>query len=142
MGKPGVSHSRARSEAAEDGVDECFWCEQKFNDDRPPTIDHVQPKSLGGTLPLHGRVLSCGPCNNARGNILFDDYLEASTIEREMCRIEKREYRRPKRRQILGVWVITTLPTRQIKLIEELESIRWIEPHDVAQDKKWDRENV
>lgn len=141
MGKPGVSHNRGWTEAAEDGVDECFWCEQKFNDDRPPTIDHVQPKSLGGTL-FHGRVFSCGPCNSARGNIPFEDYLEAVEIEREMCKIEKREYRRPKRRKVLGQWIVTTLPRRQIRLIEDLEGIQWIEPHDVAQDKKWEREHA
>lgn len=141
MGKQGESHHRPWTEAKEAGVDECFWCEQKFTDDRPPTNDHVQPKSLGGTA-FHGLVFSCGPCNSARGNISFDDYLEAVEIEREMCRLEKRSYRRPKRRKICGEWLITTLPRRQIRLIESLESMRWIEPSDVAADKRWDREGA
>lgn len=139
MGKKGVSHHRAWTEANEEGVDECFWCEQKFNDDRPPTIDHVQPKSHGGHIG-HGIVFACAPCNSARGNIPFDEYLEAVEMEREMCRIEKREYRRPKRRKVLGRWIVTTLPRRQIRTIEAIESIAWVEPSDVAADKRWDRE--
>lgn len=141
MGKKGVSHQRAWAEAKAEGVEECFWCEQPFTKDRPPTMDHVQPKSHGG-MAVHGLVFACAPCNSQRGNIPFDDYLEAVEAEREMARLEHREYRRPKRRKILGLWVVTTLPRRQIRMIEDLESIRWIEPHDVAQDKRWERENV
>lgn len=139
MGKKGVSHHRAWTEAREEGVEECFWCEQEFNEDRPPTIDHVQPKSFGGHIG-HGIVFACAPCNSARGNIEFDVYLEAVEMEREMSRIEKREYRRPKRRKVRGQWIVTTLPRRQIRLIEQIASIDWVEPSDLAADKRWDRE--
>ena len=138
-----MSHARVWKAIKKEGVTECFWCELPFrNPGRPPTIDHVQPKSLGGHM-AHGTVWSCGPCNSARGNIPFDVYLEAVLLERVMCKIEKREYRRPKRRKVNGEWIVTTMTRRQIRMVEAnaaVVEISWIEPHDVAQDKRWERE--
>lgn len=139
------SHKRAWKQAHREDITRCFWCDGRFvNPDNPPTFDHVQPKSLGGTL-LHGTVLSCQSCNSARGNIPFDEYLEAVEAERVLAKLEKRSFRRPKQRLVCGQWVVTTLTKRMIQEIEAnaaIGEIGWIEPHDVAQDKRWDREEV
>lgn len=47
-------------------------------DDKPyATLDHVKPKSLGGTSRLDNLCLCCQPCNLAKGNgygvIVVDD---------------------------------------------------------------------
>ena len=45
----------------------CHWCKQSMTFGEA-TIDHVIPLSLGGINHLNNYVLSCHPCNNARGN--------------------------------------------------------------------------
>lgn len=51
----------------------CFWCEAEIvrcNEERPnrATIDHLQPKSKGGTNSIHNMVASCYDCNTRKGN--------------------------------------------------------------------------
>lgn len=45
----------------------CFWCWKKLTME-DSTVDHLKPKSLGGNSDWSNLVLSCQPCNLARGN--------------------------------------------------------------------------
>jgi 5-methylcytosine-specific restriction endonuclease McrA len=48
----------------------CWWC----GCDLPSselTLDHLKPKSRGGSNSLENLRLACFPCNNSRGNSLY-----------------------------------------------------------------------
>jgi 5-methylcytosine-specific restriction endonuclease McrA len=48
----------------------CWWCGQVLHP-KSLTIDHVKPKSRGGSNNLENLRLACFSCNNSRGNSLF-----------------------------------------------------------------------
>lgn len=45
----------------------CFWCERPINDLRQLTIDHLQPKSLGGQDHSGNLAACCISCNQILG---------------------------------------------------------------------------
>lgn len=46
------------------------------------TVDHVQPKSLGGEDALSNFVLACMGCNSLRGNMSYEKYCKlVSSVE-------------------------------------------------------------
>jgi 5-methylcytosine-specific restriction endonuclease McrA len=47
------------------GGDRCCLPEEKL------TLDHLKPKSRGGSNSLENLRLACFPCNNSRGNSLY-----------------------------------------------------------------------
>ncbi|NJM65997.1 MAG: HNH endonuclease [Acaryochloris sp. RU_4_1] len=48
----------------------CWWCGYHLPANRL-TLDHLKPKSLGGSNSLENLRLACFPCNNSRGNSLY-----------------------------------------------------------------------
>jgi hypothetical protein len=46
--------------------DHCCYCLNKI-DDTTATLDHILPKSLGGSGRIYNLVLSCQPCNISKG---------------------------------------------------------------------------
>lgn len=51
----------------------CFYC----GNDIPKgeaTVDHVEPKKLGGKSEITNLVLSCKPCNAAKGHTVIDAF--------------------------------------------------------------------
>ncbi len=48
----------------------CWWC-GKFLTEDVMTIDHLYPKSRGGSNSLENLRLTCKQCNNSRGNSVF-----------------------------------------------------------------------
>lgn len=71
------NYPRKRSLALRDG-EFCHWCKAPLDirlvgvrHTSPPraTLDHVIPKSQGGPNNLGNLVLSCEPCNAARGGV-------------------------------------------------------------------------
>lgn len=46
----------------------CYYCELEFDNENRPTIDHVRPRSKGGTNHPANLVLACSPCNNDKGS--------------------------------------------------------------------------
>lgn len=46
----------------------CQGCGRVFDDPRYLEIDHIMPRSDGGSDHISNRVLLCGPCNRAKGN--------------------------------------------------------------------------
>lgn len=77
---PGENARRKRALASRDG-ESCRWCGAALDvtirglrAPSPPraTIDHVVPRSAGGTNGLDNLALSCEPCNQERGGIHRD----------------------------------------------------------------------
>ncbi|NES99257.1 MAG: HNH endonuclease [Sphaerospermopsis sp. SIO1G2] len=48
----------------------CWWCLKSLSKDKL-TLDHLYPKSLGGSDSLENLRLACLTCNQSRGNSLF-----------------------------------------------------------------------
>lgn len=48
----------------------CWWCGCSLPA-KKPTLDHLKPKSRGGSNSLENLRLSCFSCNNSRGNSLY-----------------------------------------------------------------------
>lgn len=45
----------------------CTYCGVMFEPMRPPTIDHITPRSRGGTSLQSNLALACETCNEAKG---------------------------------------------------------------------------
>jgi 5-methylcytosine-specific restriction endonuclease McrA len=54
---------------------ECWWC-RKYSLGNDLTIEHLLPKSRGGSNSFENLRLSCRPCNISRGNSLFPPSLK------------------------------------------------------------------
>ncbi|WP_333428219.1 HNH endonuclease [Microcoleus sp. F4-D5] len=48
----------------------CHWCNKSMQKSER-TIEHLLPKSRGGSNALSNLRLACFSCNNSRGNSLF-----------------------------------------------------------------------
>lgn len=48
----------------------CFWCGKSMSIGKL-TIEHLRPKSRGGSNSLENLRLACLTCNRSRGNSLF-----------------------------------------------------------------------
>jgi len=48
----------------------CWWCAKQLTEGEM-TIEHLYPKSLGGSNSWENIRLACKPCNASRGNSLF-----------------------------------------------------------------------
>lgn len=62
---------------------ECFYCElplEKMGFENPPQIDHIEPKSLGGTNDEWNLTLACRHCNASKGNRDFFNYIKNPTM--------------------------------------------------------------
>jgi len=49
---------------------QCFWGERSLPQEKL-TLDHLKPKSKGGSNSLENLRLACFNCNNSRGNSLY-----------------------------------------------------------------------
>lgn len=81
-------------------VGKCLHCRKKLllEDDGTPinsvTIEHIVPKTHGGTDDLENLGLACGPCNNGKGVRI--DVLRA-TDEKYLMVVDKLKAERMKR---------------------------------------------
>ena len=48
----------------------CWWCGHCSSKEEL-TLDHLKPKSRGGSNSLENLRLACLPCNNSRGDSLY-----------------------------------------------------------------------
>lgn len=63
-----------RSLANRDGGALCHYCGQRHRL-RTLTVDHVVPRSRGGSNHLFNLVLACRPCNLAKADWPVEDFL-------------------------------------------------------------------
>ena len=69
--------------AQRDGWD-CSYCGVTLQGcpDRPhPHVDHVMPKSRGGSDDLANKVLACGPCNTSKNARTPDEWIAARKVK-------------------------------------------------------------
>lgn len=66
--------NRKRLKIIERDGDKCWLCGEPFSNKpgRKPSLDHVIPKSQGGTAKLDNMKLAHSRCNYKRGNMLMD----------------------------------------------------------------------
>lgn len=62
----------------------CYWCRRYFPINEL-TIDHLIPKSLGGSDSIENLRLSCKNCNQERGNSLFPPPTILNSIIKKRC---------------------------------------------------------
>lgn len=56
---------------------QCFYCTRHFEEDDPlRTLDHLTPLARGGSNLIENLVLCCRKCNNAKGDMLFSEYVD------------------------------------------------------------------
>ena len=55
----------------------CFYCGEKFNNDNPPTIDHIVPVIAGGSNRLSNLVTACLKCNRQKGHKYIGEYFQS-----------------------------------------------------------------
>jgi 5-methylcytosine-specific restriction endonuclease McrA len=53
----------------------CFYCSKKLNFGEM-TIDHILPKSRGGSNHKRNKVAACAECNSRKGNLLLDEFYQ------------------------------------------------------------------
>lgn len=92
---PGAPNRRAweRAYRSESGR-MCHYCRQTFTDALPPTVEHIKPRSMGGSRS-HS-VLVCQPCNNRRGVAPFVAYMAAVERAHDEAARTGRSFQRPR----------------------------------------------
>jgi 5-methylcytosine-specific restriction endonuclease McrA len=77
---------RARTAAIARHGEQCAYCFKPLTR-RTSTIDHIIPRSLGGTLRADNTVLACSDCNILKGDTVVRSIEEARAVinqKREM----------------------------------------------------------
>lgn len=72
--------------AERDGGWYCHYCHARL---APvglmmPTLDHILAQSKGGTDDIDNLVLACGPCNSAKRDRPYEDFLDKAIRERRI----------------------------------------------------------
>lgn len=62
----------------------CFYCHREMRDAAPntansPTLDHLLPRSAGGTNAADNLVMCCRSCNSTRGDMYLSDWYRQPT---------------------------------------------------------------
>ena len=65
-GDPAKAENALRKAVARYGG-RCFYCDPAKPETSDLSIDHVEPRSRGGSEHLHNLVLACRKCNHAKG---------------------------------------------------------------------------
>lgn len=58
----------------------CVYCGETYTRTKKLTLDHVYPKSLGGSNKKNNLVTSCFECNFKKGNKLLTEHLKEYKI--------------------------------------------------------------
>lgn len=73
--KPKVRRPNVKRTLLRKQSNKCLYCECHL-DARSMTIDHMIPRSRGGSNTLENLAAACSKCNNAKGSMTKDEYLE------------------------------------------------------------------
>lgn len=65
----------------------CFYCSQPCTP-KTFTVDHIVPKSKGGSNGLANKVGACLSCNNAKGSMSQEEFLKSHYLESRFKWIE------------------------------------------------------
>lgn len=68
----------------------CYYCSIKVQLQRL-TIDHYDPKHLGGSDRPWNKVGACGPCNSAKGRQTPAQFIQSSWLAGRRAEIQKQE---------------------------------------------------
>lgn len=60
----------------------CVYCGWGLTEE-DATLDHIQPRSKGGTDALENLVLSCRLCNKRKGHMSFQQFMDLTPEERK-----------------------------------------------------------
>lgn len=84
--------ARVRKLVRRDG-DRCRWCGIRLVLDAPQaawnrlTVDHLVPRSAGGTDALVNLTLACKRCNNRRGPMSVEEWLAHPYLARRRAEV-------------------------------------------------------
>lgn len=75
----------------------CCWCGIPCTHERgkkdSSTLEHILPKSMGGTDDYENLAMACSRCNSKRGNIDVDVFINNIGKEKKSARENRREKR-------------------------------------------------
>jgi len=98
-----VKKKTFRSQILEAQNGRCFFCGCKVGEvSRFWTVDHLNPKSRGGTEDPSNKKGACWNCNNAKANMTLAEFLETDYLPEE-------------RRKLLGATSPPTVKFREAK---------------------------
>lgn len=52
----------------------CCYCDREFNKNVVRSVEHIIPRSLGGTNNLNNLIYACRDCNQIRKNMSFLEF--------------------------------------------------------------------
>lgn len=58
----------------------CWICKKPFESMKDATLDHIFPRSKGGLDTIDNLKLAHLKCNNARGSMTMDEFLELQAL--------------------------------------------------------------
>lgn len=114
----------------------CHYCRRKMvrepNKALSVTVEHLVPRSFGGTNDRYNLVGACLQCNNLRGNMSYSEFV--SRREELLAAAPERSYR-PNKALAFGATTIRELTTRQ-------ESVKMILASDARYRERLSRQPI
>ena len=60
----------------------CFYCQSRVSY-LDLIVEHIEPKSRGGTNDIKNTVLACGSCNSSKCDQTIEEWLEKNILYRK-----------------------------------------------------------
>ena len=67
------------------GVIKCYYCDRSLHA-KHVTIDHILPRSYGGSWDQTNLVIACETCNKIKGNKLLPDFMPSKCVTKTEIR--------------------------------------------------------
>lgn len=85
------TRSTKRVEILNKNEGRCYYCETPLTL-LSMTIDHLTPKSRGGTSEMDNLMPACQPCNHRKGDMTLTEFREIYECRRESVPVRRRTY--------------------------------------------------